>query len=146
VGIMERCAQQLELSDNFADIDQIHLSPLMFVRRIDHDKASIETESRMRFAAPFSGEFRRRQKTSQRHNAFRLHMVKARMLQPFFIRIRIVQDPLISGQIAAMRVLRHLLLAYDFNVAGIPVFKEIEPVSRGTADWTRPGYAAGHAK
>lgn len=86
--------QECDLCDSFADdlaeINQIHLPPQAFVRRINHTFFAVGTEPWMRVTAPFADVFGRRVEMTERMPRVGFRVVQVRMLFAVFVRVGVV--------------------------------------------------------
>lgn len=98
------------------------------VWRVDDDALAIGAEPRMRITSPFAFILRRLIKMAERHRFAGRYVVKIYVLLSLFVRIGIVEDPLIAGQVGAVAVSCHYVFADDFDPVRA-VLIEIECVS-----------------
>ena len=101
-----------------ADVDEVHLSAVEAVGRINDDASAIGAEARMRIAAPFTLVFGRRIEAAKRDFLARCDIVEINVLFSLFVGIGVVENPFVARQVAAMSVLGHNGLAHDFDLAG----------------------------
>ena len=112
-----------------SEINQMKLAAFSGMRGIDHNKASVTTEPRMRIASPFAGVFGWRQKVSQRNHTACGNVVKKRILYSHRIRIRIVENPLAAGQITAVTIMLNVSICNHLRISRFLVCKQIESLS-----------------
>lgn len=112
-----------------ADVDQMQLPTLVFVRRIDAHHFCITRQARVRIDTPFTGVNRRQMKMAEIDAAARGDLVEVRGLHPLFaFRIRVAEDPLVAGQIAAVSpAIEHATANLANVAASINIFKEKIP-------------------
>ena len=65
--------------------------------RVDHDALAVGTESRVRVAAPFALILRRQIKMPEWYRFAGRYVTKIDVLLSLFVRISVVEDPLIAG-------------------------------------------------
>ena len=97
--------------NNCTDVDEVHLSADICVRRINDDATAVGTETRMSIAAPFAFILRRRVEPAERHFFACRCVAQINVLFSLFVRIGVVENPDIAGQVTAMSVLSHNILA-----------------------------------
>src|SRR5262245_58445711 len=119
-----------------ANVDHVQLSAGAWEGRVDHDAAPVWTEARVGVAAPLPRVFLGRMKMSQRYDPAGRHVVQVRVLQAVSVRIGVVENPLITGQVRAMAIPCHDSGADRFD-GFAAVFEQVErlPVRR----LVRPG-------
>ena len=122
---------------NAADVDEIHLTAVAPVRRVNNDAAAVWADSWMGIATPFAFIFGGRMKASKGDLLGGGDIVKVDLLFSLSVRICVVQYPLIGlpaprgpWKVAAMSVLSHDFLADNLNPVRAVLVK-IERVSVG---------------
>src|SRR5678816_746982 len=84
----------------------------------------------MSVATPFAGVLWRAIEMSERHFSSRGNMIEVRVLISLFVRICIVEHPLIfrAGQVGIVAVFSHVVQTDDLHLAGA-IFVEIKPLA-----------------
>ena len=85
------------------------------MRAVDDHGLAVGRKARVRIASPLTPVLPRRNETPERHPAPARDVVEIRMLLPLTVGIRVVEDPLVARQVAAVPVSGHDALADELE-------------------------------
>ncbi len=78
------------LRNNRADVDEVHLSAVATVRRINDNASAVWAKTRVCIASPFAFVLRRQMKTAKRNLLVCLNIIEVNVLFSLFVRICVV--------------------------------------------------------
>jgi len=115
-------------ANDVADVDEVHLSAVAPVGRVDDHTAAVGAKARMCITTPFAPIPRRRIELPQRDFFAGCDMIQIHVLFSLLVGIGIVQNPSVAGQITAMPILGHDVFADRSDVV-CTVLIQIESVA-----------------
>src|SRR4051794_33405277 len=110
-----------------ADVDEINLAATL-VRRIDSYLLAVRAEAGVRVATELAGVLLRQVEVAERVALRGFGIEKIWILIPLAIRIRVVQNPSLVGQVGAVAIDRHDIAANDFYFGGT-VLIQVESIA-----------------
>lgn len=116
------------LADDVADVNEIHLPAVSGMGRVDDNASAVGAESRVRVAAPFAFILRRQIKMPEWDDFTGRYVVKIDVLFSLIVRIGVVENPFIAGQVCAVAISCHYAFANDFDSVRT-VFVKIESIA-----------------
>ena len=125
------CNLPIAALDNATDIDQVHLTSLIFDWSVDAHKVAVWAESRVCINPPFAGIFFGEMKLTEIDSLPGGKMIQVGRLQAVWsLRVGVIEKPLIARQVRQMSSCIQDAMADFLNVpASLDIFEqEIPPI------------------